>query len=196
MRIVGGLLLFLLTVSAPAAAEGQIKPFLGVTFGGGTNLLGDLDHAVGKRKTAVGISTVVLGEVVGFELDLGRTPAFFQSGGKLVLSGSMTTLTGNVVVALPRRMSEYTLRPYLVGGGGLMHTRTTSFGSLFELSGNDATIDAGAGVTGYVTPNVGVSWDVRHFRTVQGKTGKSTTIDSGAEKISFWRAYMALAIRY
>lgn len=196
MRIVGVLLLLLLGVAAPVAAEGQVKPFLGVTFGGATNLYGDFAHAVGKRKLALGISTVVIGEVLGFEVDLSQTPGFFQNGGNLVLSSSMTTFTGNVVVALPRRMSEYTLRPYFVGGGGLMHTKTNTAFGLGELSGNDAAIDVGAGVTGFLTRNVGISWDVRHFQTIQGKTATATTIDSGAEKISFWRAYMALAIRY
>ena len=34
---------------------------------------------------------------------------------------AVTTLTGNVVVALPRRMAGYGLRPYFSGGAGLMH---------------------------------------------------------------------------
>jgi hypothetical protein len=49
-------------------------------------------------------------------------------------------------------------------------------------------------VTGFVTHRVGVSWDLRRFGTIHGKSGRGISI--GAEQLSFWRASMALAIRY
>jgi Outer membrane protein beta-barrel domain len=191
------LLAMLLSVAAPARAEWQIKPFLGKTFSGSTNLFGDVDHAVGKAKTVVGVSTVLIGEIVGVEVDLGHAPGFFQTGrGGLVLKSRLTTLTGNVIVALPKRITEYTLRPYFVGGAGLLQARTNSSFGVLELSGNDTALDVGGGVTGFVTRRVGVSWDVRHFRTFNGRTEASSTTDGGPQRLSFWRANMALAIRY
>ena len=55
---VGFLALALLIGSAArvAASEWQVKPWVGLTFGGGTTLAGDFDHAAGERKVAVGIS--------------------------------------------------------------------------------------------------------------------------------------------
>ena len=53
---------------------------------------------------------------------------FFRGGTrdldfKLVSKSSVLTFTGNVIVGLPRRATEYTLRPYFVGGFGLMRAR-------------------------------------------------------------------------
>jgi hypothetical protein len=56
-------------------------------------------------------------------------------------------------------------------------------------------VDAGAGVTGFLSSRVGISWDVRYFRSVGGTTG-GRGVSFGAEQLSFWRAYMALAFRY
>jgi hypothetical protein len=52
----------------------------------------------------------------------------------------------------------------------------------------------GVGVTGFLTDRFGVSWDVRYFRSVGG--GQSGAATLGPEQLSFWRANMALAIRY
>src|SRR5438105_765782 len=109
----GWLAVVLLACSAaPAAAEWQIKPFVGVTGGGETTLV-DLEKAAGSPRFAFGVSGVLLGDVFGIESDLSRTPGFFQRGDQqLVVQSSVTTLTGNIVVAFPRHLTEYTLRPY------------------------------------------------------------------------------------
>ena len=106
-----------------ASAEWQVKPFLGVTFAGGTTLL-EPEMAVGSPNVAVGINALLIGDMLGVEADLGYAPGFFQKGDlqkPLVVSSSATTLTANVLIAVPRHLTQYTLRPYFVGGGGLMH---------------------------------------------------------------------------
>jgi len=186
-----GLLVF--TV-APAFAEWQIRPFLGVTFGGGTTLV-DPENASGKPKLTYGVSGGLVGEILGLEADVARTSGFPQSGDQnLVLDSSVTTLTGNVTIGLPRSLVEYTLRPYFVGGAGIMHATTRDFFGSFDVSDTLATIDLGGGVTGFLSRRVGVSWDVRHFHTVNGKAIPGITL--GPEQVSFWRANMALAFRY
>lgn len=201
MRV--GILAVALLIGSAAhasASEWQIKPWVGLTFGGGTTLSGDLDHAAGERKVAIGVSGGRLGEVFGIEADVGRTPGFFESNHiplgaqTLVLSSSVTTVTGNLVVALPRHWVEYTLRPYVVGGGGLMRARATDRLGLLPIASDLATIDVGGGVTGPLTNRIGLNWDVRYFRSVGGKTNTAAAI--GAEQLSFWRATMALVIRY
>ena len=67
----------LLTPSA-ASAEWQVKPFLGVTFAGSTTLV-DLEGAVGSANVAVGISALLIGDLLGVEADLGYAPGFFKS---------------------------------------------------------------------------------------------------------------------
>ncbi len=201
MRVSVLALALLLISPASARAEWQVKPWVGVTFGGGTTLLGDLDLAAGERKVAVGVSGEFIGEIVGVEVDVGHTPGFFNANSRpfgsqdpLVLSSGVTTVTGNLVVALPRRWTEYTLRPYVVGGAGLMRARSTDrFGAL-PIQSDLTAVDVGGGVTGFLTKRIGLNWDVRYFRSVDGKTDTSAAI--GAEQLSFWRATMALAIRY
>ena len=113
----------LLFAPAPAAAEWQIRPFIGFTFGRTTTFV-DLEQATGEQKAVIGISGGWLGEIFGFEGDFGLGPGFFQTAEKdLLLESGVRTLTGNVVIAMPRRMTEYGLRPYFVGGAGLIHVK-------------------------------------------------------------------------
>ena len=193
------LLAVLLGTADTARAEWLIKPFAAIKFVGSTNV--PLAGPAGdKRKTHVGVSTAVLGEVFGFEIDVAYLPGYFQSAetAATIASSSLSTFTGNVMVALPRRMAEYTLRPYLVGGAGFFRRAiSTTATGVFDGSKNLPAADVGGGVIGFVSPNVGVSWELRRLWALPAETEPGTTVGGGsAEKISMWRANMALAIRY
>jgi hypothetical protein len=187
----------MLTFWLPVVCSGEwhVKPFLGVSWGGNTTFL-DFEQAAGTANLVIGASGGWIGEVVGLEVDVGRAPGFFQSGENLVQRSSVTTFTGNVVVAVPRRVAEYTLRPYFVGGGGLMRVRIDAL-ALGNLPGRSslATLDAGGGVTGFLSDRLGVNWDLRRFWSVGGED-QEEGFSFGPEQLSFWRASMALAIRY
>lgn len=189
------MMLALLLFPAQASAERQIKPFLGVTFGGGTTIV-DLEHATGQPKLAIGVTGALLADVIGIEVDVARTPGFFQSGDEhLVQRSSATTVTGGIIVAAPRHLTEYTLRPYLTLGGGLMRARIDDTLGVLRVEANLPAIDAGGGATGFLTKRIGLSWDLRYFRSVGGKIG-GTGLSFGPAQLSFWRASMALAIRH
>lgn len=190
-----GLVMAGMLIAPPAgAAEKQIRPFIGAALGGGTTFL-DLEKASGKPHTVVGVNAVVLGDVIGVEADFGHSPGFFQSGNKhLVLQSRVTTLTGNLVLSLPRRLTEYTLRPYFVAGGGVLRAQIDDYFGVLKVAEVLAVTDIGGGVTGFVTNLVGLCWDIRHFGTIGGPADRGISI--GAEQLSFWRASMALAIRY
>lgn len=194
-------LVFVLTgvalLPGTAAAEWQIKPFVGLTFAGSTTF-NDFDHGSDHRHGAWGVSGTKLGDIVGVEAEFTYVPGFFQQSdiaAPLVLRSSVTTLMGNVVVTLPRRMTEYTLRPYFAGGAGLMHVRADDQFRLLPITSNLAAVDLGGGVTGFLSNRLGLNWDVRYFRSVHGKD-EGLGISTGPEQLSFWRASMALAIRY
>jgi hypothetical protein len=199
MRIrlpVPALLLFVLVPAQASAAEWQIKPFVGATFGGETTYLANLESAAGHPKFVLGFDVALIGEVVGLEADVSRTPGFFGGTSEtvgLVPQSSVTTITGNIVVAAPRHWTEYTLRPYFVAGAGQMRVRAVDTGSVFPVASDLSAVDIGGGVTGFVTTHVGLSWDVRYFRSANGKDQGNSL---GPEQLSFWRANMALAIRY
>jgi len=177
-----------------AFAEWHFKPFVGLTFGGGTTLSIDLEEAVGGANAVAGGSVMLLGDMLGVEADFGWAPGFFQRDQGRVVRSGVTTLTGNVVVTLPRRMTQYTLRPYVAGGFGLMRVRGDDDFGLFLTTAHLPTIDVGGGVTGFVTNRLGVSWDVRYFRNIAGTVAPGLAL--GAPRLSFWRANMALAVRY
>ena len=180
----------------PAAAEWQLKPFIAGTYGGDTTftLVRQSDN---YGHVGFGVSGLWLGEIFGLEGDWGHTPKFFNgTGAPLVTDSGVTTVTGNVVVAMPRALAQYTLRPYVVAGAGLMHIRYDTGPGLqtqLQTLSNLQTMDLGGGVTGFLTRRLGVSWDVRYFRSIDRTREQGVSFNS--EHLSFWRLNMAVAIR-
>ena len=120
-------------------------------------------------------------------------PGFFQTGRqKLVVGSSVTTGTVNLVVALPRRLARYSLRPYAVAGGGFMLVRSEDIFDVLPVRNTESTIDLGGGATGFLTNRIGVNWDVRYFRSLGGPP---IGLSFGTEKLRFWRASMAAVVR-
>jgi hypothetical protein len=188
--LAGGLLL--LCVGAEAA-DRQIRPFAGATFAGTTPFF-DPEEAAGKLHPAIGVSAVFLGEMFGVDIDVADVPGFMESDDKhLVLHSRVTTLCGNVVIAAPRRLAEYSLRPYLVAGGGLMRARMITSFNVFDVSSVTPAFDLGVGAVAFVTNKTGVSWDVRRFQSFSDSSERSSGFD---DHLSFWRATMAVVFRY
>jgi hypothetical protein len=180
-----------------SAQEWQLKPFLGLTFAGETTII-DLDEAADDVHMALGGSVSRIGELVGFEADFGFVPGFLTGGeGRAVRTSSVTTLTGNVVIALPRRMTQYTLRPYVAGGVGLMRvTKEELVGALFPLTLNVVAIDIGGGATGFLSETVGLNWDIRYFRNITGSPDpENPGLSFGAPRLSYWRLTMGIVLR-
>jgi opacity protein-like surface antigen len=179
---------------APAMAEWHIKPFLGLTFAGGTTFV-DSEKAAGVPNVVYGASGLLVGDFLGIEGDFGRAPGFFQRGNEdFVLNSSVTTLTGSFVVAMPRQMVQYSLRPYLVAGAGMMHVEIESKFDTFPVSRTLSAMNLGGGVTGFVNDRIGLSWEVRYFRSISA--GDIRGVSVADEKLSFWRANMAVVVRY
>lgn len=181
-------------------AEWQVRPFIGFTFGSSTSFV-DPENAIDNENVVIGASGGWLGEVFGLEADFGRAPGFFQTEevpdllAPLVIQSAVTTLTGNVVIALPRRLAGYGLRPYFSGGAGLMHVDL--LGQIGGTRHNRTlpTLSLGGGVTGFISNRVGLNWDVRRLNTFRGE-GETLGNSLGDEQLSLWRATMAVALRY
>ena len=187
-------LMLLLLRPAETSAEWQLRPFLGVTFGGGTTLV-DLAHAAGSPNVVVGVSGTLLGNVFGIDVDFGRAPGFFETGDQsLVQRSSVTTFTGSVVISPPRHLTEYTLGPYFVLGAGLMRARSQDLSGELSNASTLPAMDVGGGATGFLSKRIGLNWEARYFRSVGGKELRGVSF--GTEQLSFWRASMALVIRY
>jgi len=188
-----------LSFEGTARAELQFRPAIGVNVAQDTTFgLSQAGGSIGR--ISWGGSTALIADIVGLEADFSRRSGFFpsskQQGAGIVRSSSVTTLTGNAILTLPAHMVEYTLRPYVVGGAGLMAVRIDQSLDFFDVSLNMKTTDFGGGVTGFLTKRIGLNWDVRYFRTFNGGPELSLRRSEGSPKLSFWRAQMALAIRY
>jgi hypothetical protein len=196
LRALAVVLLMLWPASA-AAQEWQLKPFLGLTFAGDTTIV-DPEEAAGDVHLALGGSVSRIGEVFGFEADVGFVPGFFSGDVEvpLVISSSVMTLSGNVVIALPRRMTQYTLRPYVAGGVGLMRVSKDDQLDTFPVTLNVMTIDVGGGATGFLSETVGLNWDLRYFRNITGAPDPDNPgLSFGAPRLSFWRLTMGVVLR-
>lgn len=183
----------LLLQPATAAAEWQFKPFAGVTFGGTYSFL-QLDQVEKDKKFTLGGSATWLGNFIGIEGEYGYIPGYFETDSQdLVLGSSVSTLTGNVVLTLPRKMTRYTLRPYAVSGVGLVRVAYTEEFGVLTTSKSLGVFDVGGGVTGFVNDRIGLNWELRYFRSFGGDEGSGLSF--GREQISFWRATMGVAVR-
>jgi len=122
-RAVAACCLCLFGAPIPAAAEWHITPTVGLTFAGKTTIQ-DFEAATGKVHPNVGIGvTFLTGGIIAFEGIATLTPGFFQAGDlDLVESSRSTALMGNVMLTVPSRWAEYSLRPFVSGGLGLLRT--------------------------------------------------------------------------
>ena len=186
-RILVLAVLFFCCQVAEARADFFITPFLGSEFAGSTTLL-DLDTGAASSKhwTFGGSAAWLSDGILGVEADFSIVPGFFQnsSGTGLVIGSRVTTLTGSVIVALPLSVTRESLRPYAVGGLGLLHATSEDILSLNE-SGDWLGLQIGAGAIGLITNRAGVRFDLRHLRALSRDT---TLLGERTSKLSFWRA--------
>ena len=187
--------LFLCAGAPEARADFLITPFIGSAFGGNTTLL-DLDiGAAGSKHWTFGGSVAWLSNhVLGVEADFAMVPGFFENSNDtgLITGSRVTTLSGNVIAAMPLSVSRESLRPYVSGGLGLMHVTAEDLIGLNE-SGNWLGFQVGGGAIGLITDRAGVRFDLRHSRSLSRDT---TLRGDRTSKLSFWRATVGVTFRY
>jgi len=182
---------------AEAAADIFVSPFLGVKFRGATNEL-DLDVSDGSRDTkmAIGLSGVVIADGgYGFELELAHQPRFFERKGDvgLVTRSGVTTLSGNVMLALPISITRESLRPYAVAGLGWMHASANDLIAFSPISNDFLGLSLGVGAVGFVTDVVGLRFDLRRIKSVS--SADTSNVSQERARLSFWRATVGVVFR-
>jgi hypothetical protein len=180
-------------LAQPARADYIFTPMFGAAFGGRTAFL-DLDGGAESTHLIFGGSAGWLSSgILGIEGDFAYAPRFFEHDGQVVLASSLVTLTGNVIVAAPLRVTGYSLRPYLIGGLGLIHSGITYQAPLDPIDDNSLGMNIGAGAIGLLSPRTGLRFELRHVRTFSSDINEATG-ESGA-RLSFWRATFGVLIR-
>lgn len=176
---------------SPASAQttgGLVTPFIGVV----TNTPTD------ENRTVYGGSFGVTGPVVGFEVDLGYAPNFFELDddfGELGSSGSVTTVMGNLLIGAPLGR----VRPYGTVGAGLMRSNLELLDFFDDLSRNDFGINYGGGVMVFLSDNVGIRGDIRQFRSLQNDDLDDDfpePLDFELGDFTFWRATAGVTFRF
>src|SRR5262249_52809705 len=132
---------------ARASADWLFTPFIGTVFSGSADI-GGQGGVLGNdfdRRVTYGAS-LMSGGTLGFELDFGSSPNFFNttSNGLAAFSDSnVTTLMGNLKIGA----SGGPVQPYVVGGVGLIRSRVDDISSFVtDNTTNDFGFDVGGGI--------------------------------------------------
>jgi opacity protein-like surface antigen len=188
-------------LATPGAARADIfvSPFLGLKFKGATNNL-DFDRGVGANdvKVALGISGVFLSDDgLGAELELAHQPRFFErraeTANSLVTRSGVTTLGGNLLLALPLSVTRDSLRPYAAIGLGWMHASADNSIGILEFRNDFLGLTLGLGAVGFVTDVVGLRFDLRYLKSIASDDVSEISGDSS--RLRFWRATVGVVFR-
>ena len=197
-----------LIVPARAAAEWQFAPFLGYTFGGTTTII-DSEQAVDRKHWHFGGAVTLLGSSpIGVEGYFVRTPGLFQNDEfqcdipTCVTSGAGTyAFMGNAVLTIPRAWNPYGLRPFLSGGIGLLHASRTDAQNLTPVDLNLLGMNLGGGAVGFLSDRVGLRFDLRYFRNIQGVNPEDlevpVTLPVGSPvRLRYWTISAGVVFKY
>jgi opacity protein-like surface antigen len=171
---------------------------VGANFGGNANFedFDDIDDEVEKR-IDFGATLGYNPNVVGFEIDFGWSPNFFEDtvGNANFEFGdsNVTTLMANVLVSAPPGRG---VRPYGSGGLGLIRSSVSGIGNFFDdVTRNDLGVNIGGGVNGQFTENVGIRGDLRYFRSLEDDENDDD-FDLGLSDFDFWRGTVGVSFRW
>jgi len=187
--------LLLVALPRDAAADWLLTPFIGSSFAAETTFL-IFEEGAGQALTLGGSVALLSDGIFGLEADFGHSPGFFEGDDPrgLVLTSRVTTLSGSVILAVPLSITRESLRPYVVGGVGLLQARSKHAAGLFPVDENLLAITIGAGAIGMVSPRTGLRFDVRYIKAASGADGPFAR--PGLSSLSFWRATAGVVLRY
>jgi len=185
-------------LAVPVHADYLFMPFIGGAFGGSTVFLterpADSTESLGTHLIFGGSAGWLSTGILGVEGDFAYAPRFFERDGRIVLASTVATVSGSVIVATPLRVTGYSLRPYLIGGLGLIHTGITYTADIVDpVDDNSLGMNLGAGAIGLLSPRTGLRFELRHFRTFS-RDAIETTGERDA-RLSFWRVTFGVIIK-
>jgi hypothetical protein len=182
-----------LAAAGPARADFFVIPFAAIKFAGDATIF-EPDAGAGNAKFTFGGMTGVLTDgLFGVEADVSYVPRFFeQSQGTLVARSHVYTVMGNVMLAVPRGVTGYSLRPVLSGGAGLMHVSISDIAGIAAIDSNMFGINIGGGALGPISDAIDLRFDLRWFKSVT--SGGERPLRPGPA-LAFWRAAIGLSIR-
>lgn len=212
LKVVAACCLCLVATPHVAFAEWHFTPFIGVTFKGNTTII-DPELAAGDKHAALGGTVTRLGAgILGAEGVFEIIPGFFQgkpgrtdSAGlpiqsDVLESSRVTALMGNIVLTVPRKYTEYFLRPFVSGGFGLLRvskTEVTAPGGdeVFPFEANLAGFNIGGGAVGFFSQNTGVRFDLRYYSTLHETERPGDTTENAPVHLRYMTFSVGVVIR-
>jgi opacity protein-like surface antigen len=187
----------LCSLPSEVRADGILAGFIGSNLRVETGLL-DPEGDPAKSNTRVygGVLGGVRSRGVGFEIDFGYSPDFFDTEGEFGIKTSITTVMGNLVIG---GAAARGVAPFVSGGVGLIRTNVEAPQDLIEnLTANEFGMNVGGGVNVMFASNVGVRGDIRYFRSFESETEDDNFPDFGIDLSSFdfWRGTVGLVLRW
>jgi hypothetical protein len=184
---------WVVAVPGPVAADWHLTPMVGMTFKGNTNIV-DFEDATRRVHSQFGGAVTLLGGgPFGVEAMFVQTHRFFQRDESLVTHSRSFALMGNAVLTTPRRWTEYTLRPFVSGGVGLMRVSVMDAAGLLPVGSNLAAFNVGGGAVGFLSSRTGLRFDLRYYsslhRTDQG------AVSFGRVHLSYLTASIGVVLR-
>jgi len=176
----------------------MFTPFIGLTTGGSIkDISGRTLDSQTKAIFGGGLTWMGAG-IIGLDFDFGYTPNFFGDDPDFE-SSNVTTLMVNAVVGAPIGGQHGPgVRPYAVGGIGLLGQRVTSANAFFDdVSRNDMGFDLGGGLVGFFSDTVGIRGDLRYFRKLKSGSDSANAADIfDVDTLSFWRGTVGVSFRF
>jgi opacity protein-like surface antigen len=190
-RVIKSLILFaavaIIFAPMPARADGFVTPWVGSAFGSN----------IQNGQTTFGVSAGGMGAgIIGGEADFGWSPSFFGTQSDFG-NNTVMDLMGNLILGAPIGGQHGAgIRPYVVGGVGLIRTQIDG-GTVAKVSSSNNMFgwDAGAGVMGYFADHIGLRGDVRYMRATSDLNSGVSSLDLSGNRLHFWRASIGVVLR-
>ena len=175
----------------PAQAQWFVTPSAGVALRGRTGYF-DPDDAARRRKFVFGVAVARKWRRFGVEAEVARVGGFLTGRGDtaLITSSRIHTVTGNLIVNLPR---VGPVRPHALLGLGAVHVSARDVADLFPVSEWQLVFDVGAGVQVPASGRLSFGADARYFRSRRG-AGSSSSIGFGDTFVDFVRLSATMTV--
>jgi hypothetical protein len=190
--------LLALTFPSVARAEWHFVPTLGWTFQADTSLF-DPDQGTSKVHWNFGGTVTLLGSgIFGVEGMIVWTPGFFAGdellGQPAIVQKSHTfAIMGNAMLTTPRKWTEYSLRPFVSGGLGVLGYSRTEFKTVFPDTGNIPAFNIGGGAIGFLSKRTGVRFDLRYYNNLP--QSEDACVSIGRCHLRYMTASVGVVIR-
>ena len=203
--------LCLLFAPRAASAEWHFTPLLGLTFGGNTTLF-DPQQGTGKKHLnfggavsrfgngIIGVEGLVIYTRHFFEFDGPRDPVALAAPVDIAKSYTLSA-SGNIVLTVPKRWTEYFLRPYVSGGFGLLRAvsidQPPSPGeeSVFPVKSTMPGFTIGGGAIGFLSQGTGIRFDVRYHGGLRREPKDSENVVGPELHLRYMTAEIGVVIR-